>query len=106
MLMAMTLKTQLKLLLEQRNLSAAQLSRKAGVSPQVLSLWMKGADPKKMSQVKKVADVLGVSVDMLCFGTGVDNESQKVMELDALLGEQWVSGVFEVRFRRIPGGKK
>lgn len=82
-------------------MTAAQLSRKSGVSQQVLSLWLRGGEPKKMSQVKSVAEVLGTSVDHLCFGTDVDREAQKVTELDALLGESWVSGIFEVRFRRI-----
>lgn len=99
--MAMTLKHQLKLFLDHHEMTAAQLARKSGVSPQVLSLWLKGADPKKMSQVKKVADVLEITVDQLCFGSGLDKQDQKVTELDALLGDQWISGVFEVRFRRL-----
>ena len=103
--MKLNLKHQLKLFLERNEMTPAQLSRKSGVSQQVLSLWLKGADPKKMSQVKQVADVFSVSVDLLCFGSGPDTEAQKITELDALLGDQWVSGLFEVRFRRVKGGK-
>ncbi|MGE0761854.1 MAG: helix-turn-helix transcriptional regulator [Bdellovibrionales bacterium] len=106
-LMALTLRNQLKLLLERHEMTAAQLSRKSGVSQQVLSIWLRGGEPKKMNQVKKVADVFGVSVDQLCFGNGLDSHSQRVTELDALLGEdQWVGGLFEVRFRRVKGGAK
>lgn len=106
--MPLNLKQQLKLFLSQREMTSAQLSRKSGVSQQVLSLWLKGADPKKMSQVKKVAEVFGTSVDHLCFGSGLDKEAQKVTELDALLGDEWISGLFEVRFRRVrkSGGDK
>ncbi len=108
LLMALNLKNQLKLFLEQRQMTAAQLSRASRVSSQVLSLWLRGAEPKKMSQVKAVADCLGTTVDHLCFGSGLDTESERITELDALLGDQWVSGIFEVRFRRIKriGGEK
>ena len=100
--MALTLKNQLKLLLEQNDMTAAQLSRKSGVSQQVLSIWLRGGEPKKMSQVKKVADIFGVTVDVLCFSTTTTLEVRKTLELDALLGEdQWISGLFEVRFRRV-----
>lgn len=107
-LMKLNLKSQLKLFLDHHNMTPAQLSRKSGVSQQVLSLWLKGADPKKMSQAKDVASVFGVSVDHLCFASGLNVEAQKVTELDALLGDEWISGLFEVRFRRIKkseGGK-
>lgn len=101
LLMELNLKHQLKLFLEHHEMTPAQLSRKSGVSQQVISLWLKGADPKKMSQVKNVADVLGTNVDHLCFGDGLNKEAQKITELDSLLGENWISGIFEVRFRRV-----
>jgi transcriptional regulator with XRE-family HTH domain len=104
----MNLKSQLKLYLELRSLTAAELSRKSGVSKQVISLWLNGAEPKKISQVKQVAGVLNTTVDHLCFGSGKEVESQKVTELDALMGDGWLGGLFEVKFRRVRnngGGK-
>lgn len=100
----MNLKNQLRVYLELRNTTAAELSRKTGVSKQVLSLWLDGAQPKNIAQVKKVALALGTTVDHLCFGDGRDTEAQKTTELDALLGDQWISGLFEVRFRRVKKG--
>ncbi|MGZ3766152.1 MAG: helix-turn-helix domain-containing protein [Mucilaginibacter sp.] len=97
----MNLKAQLTFYLELRNMTAAELSRKSGVSKQVISQWLSGAQPKKLEQVKKVASVLGTSIDHLCFGSGKDIESQKITEIDALLGNQWISGLFEVRLRRV-----
>lgn len=97
----MNLKTQLTLYLEIRNMTAAELSRKSGVSKQVISQWLGGAEPKKLDQVKSVATSLNTTVDHLCFGSGRDSESQKVTELDALFGDQWISGVFEVKLRRV-----
>ena len=99
----MNLKEQLRFLLEQKGMTAAQLSRKSGVSKQVISVWLAGGSPKKIEQVKKVAAALDTSLDHLCFGNGIDQEGQRVVEIDALLGDGWVSGLFEVRFRRIKG---
>lgn len=97
----MTLKSQLQFYLDRGGMTPSELSRKAGVSKQVLSLWLGGAKPKNIEQVKKVAEVLGTTVDHLMFGKGLDQERQRVTELDALLGDGWVSGLFEVRFRRV-----
>jgi len=101
LLRKMNLKFQLRHYLDLRGMTAAELARKSGVSKQVISLWQGGAEPKKLAQVKKVAEALGTSVDHLCFGSGTDKEAQKATELDALLGDGWISGVFEVRLRRI-----
>lgn len=97
----MTLKAQLTYHLKRRGMTAAELARKTGVSKQVLSLWLNGSKPKNVDQVKSVADALGVTIDNLMFGDGVDLESAKTTELDALMGTGWVSGLFEVRFRRV-----
>lgn len=99
-----TLKNQLKLYLERLDLTAAQLSRKAGVSQQVLSTWLQGGEPRKMDQVKKVADALGTTVDNLCFGDGLKGE-EKSLNLDEILGDEWISGLFEVKLRRVKRGK-
>lgn len=97
----MNLKSQLKLHLDQRGMTAADLARESGVSKQVVSHWLGGAKPKNIDQVKKVADALETTLDHLMFGNGIDREAQKVTELDALLGDGWVSGLFEIRFRRV-----
>lgn len=96
----MNLREQLKLYLQHFDLTAAQLSRKAGVSQQVLSLWLKGGEPKKMSQVKKVAESLGVSMDHLCYGYGI-KESEGAVDIDHFIGDSWISGLFEVKLRRV-----
>jgi transcriptional regulator with XRE-family HTH domain len=100
-LLPMTLKSQLKMYLEHMDMTAAQLSRKSGVSQQVLSTWLRGGEPKKMSQVKSVADCLGITVDQLCFGSGVNGSIAKSANLEALLSDQWISGFFEVKLRRV-----
>lgn len=94
----MNLMNQLKAYLDHFDLTAAQLSRKSGVSQQVLSQWMRGAEPKKVSQLKSVSEALGCSVDHLCFGQGITRDPNQI---NFLSHDEWVSGVFEVKVRRI-----
>ena len=97
----MNLKKQLRLYLDLRGISAAELSRKTKVSKQVLSLWLSGSKPKNIEQVKNVADVLEVTLDHLLFGSGKHHETEKFKELDALLGNEWIGGTFEIKLRRV-----
>jgi transcriptional regulator with XRE-family HTH domain len=99
----MNLKAQLRLLLDLRGMTPAELARKSGVSKQVISLWQSGAKPKNVEQVKAVADALSVSVDSLLFGNGDERENR--VGLDAFLGDEWISGAFEIKIRRIKGRK-
>ena len=52
---SMNLKGQLRFFLDLRGMTAAELSRKSGVSKQVLSIWLAGGQPKRIEQIKKVA---------------------------------------------------
>jgi transcriptional regulator with XRE-family HTH domain len=99
----MTLKRQLRFYLDLHDLTAAQLARKASVPKQSLSGWLAGSNPRDVKQVKRVADALGVSLDNLMFGQGEDANSRKHLEMNALLGDDWIGGVFEVRIRRVRG---
>lgn len=95
---SMNLKHQLKLYLEYRELSAAQLAKKSGVSKQVISLWLSGGSPRNVEQIKKVAEILNTSVDHLCFGEGLEKKTEPP-------GDDWLSGVFEIKVRRITKDK-
>ncbi len=85
------LKQQLKALLERQGMTAAELSRRSGVPKQVLSLWLAGVEPRKLTQLKLVAEVFSISVDELCFGAA---PTQK----------EWIEGTFTGRIRRVPAG--
>jgi len=95
----MRLKEQLRYFLETRGMNASQLARKAQVPKQSLSDWLGGTSPRKLAHIKKVADFLGVTVDILCFGDGefppadIENRPSKT--------GRWIEGVFEVKLRRI-----
>lgn len=99
--LTMTLKKQLRFYLDLHDMTAAQLARKAKVPKQSLSGWLSGSNPRDVKQVKKVADSLGVSLDNLMFGNGEDENLQKHTEINSLLGDDWIGGTFEVRFRRV-----
>jgi transcriptional regulator with XRE-family HTH domain len=94
------LRRQLSLYLERFDISASQLSRKSGVAKQTISNWLAGQTPKDLNQVKSVANVLGTSIDNLCFGDGLEKKEDAAL-LDALSGDGWASGVFEIKFRRV-----
>ena len=96
----MKLKSRLRHLLDRHDLTAAQLSRKAGVSQQVISSWLRGAEPKKVTQVKLVADALNVSMDSLCFGDK-DVDKEDTPDLASNLNNEYFTGLFEVKIRRI-----
>lgn len=97
----MNLKRNLREYLERLDITAAQLSRKSGVSKQVLSQWLGGGEPRKLSQVKKVADALGTTVDDLCFGDGVVKRTSRNDLASLLEDEGWIGGVFEIKVRRV-----
>ncbi len=88
----MKLKEQLEYYLVIKGISASRLSKLSGVSKSTISDWLSGTNPRNISQVKKVADVFGVSLDELCFGK-IENIKNYQDEINA--------GVFEVVLRRI-----
>lgn len=64
-----TLKENLNHLLKQQNISLTELSKKAKVPKTNIHSWTTGANPQ-LDQLKRVADVLKVSLHQLAFGTG------------------------------------
>ena len=96
----MNIKAQLKLHLDERGMTPAELARKSGVSKQVLSSWLGGTKPKNIEQLKKVADSLNISIDHLAFGNGNEKAPPGPDGFDSS-ESGWIAGLFEVRIRRI-----
>lgn len=90
----MNLKKQLRFYLDRNAMTATDLAKKTKISKQVISLWLAGASPKKLEQVKAVADEFGITVDNLCFGTGITEELDQEKD-------DFLSGIFEIKVRRI-----
>jgi transcriptional regulator with XRE-family HTH domain len=101
----MNLKKQLKAYLQATNMSASELSRITGVPKQSISDWLAGSNPRDVRLVKKVADVFSVSLDHLFFGDGVEEgvegEVLVTVKSDESRSDEWISGIFEGRIRRI-----
>ena len=62
------LKRQLARLIRERGLTGAELARRSGIPKQSISDWLAGVRPRNISQVKKIADTLGIGLTELCFG--------------------------------------
>ena len=98
----MNLNNQIKFYLEFFDMTAAQLARKAKVPKSNISEWMTGRKPKDLEQLKRCADVFSTSLDNLCFGDGLSKERNSFFDEE----DEWISGIFEVKVRRLKGVKK
>jgi PAS domain S-box-containing protein len=67
---------QLLHLLKIRKMTAAELARRSQVSKQSISNWLAGVQPRSIPEIKKVADVFGVSLDVLCFGQDFEQKTR------------------------------
>ncbi|MFT9055732.1 MAG: helix-turn-helix domain-containing protein [Ethanoligenens sp.] len=55
-------------LMESRSMTAAQLTREAGLTAGLISQWKKGAQKPSSKSLQKIADYFHVSVDYLLTG--------------------------------------
>lgn len=56
--------------MESRSMTAAQLTREAGLTAGLISQWKKGAQKPSSKSLQKIADYFHVSVDYLLTGKG------------------------------------
>ena len=99
----MKLANTLKKLMKESELSFKALSKKAAVPESTIKQWAQGAAPRKLSDVKKVAKVLGVSFEFLCFGEEDDSLPRTLQEL---LTEPVYEGWLKVKIERAIPNKK
>ena len=97
---------QLKLLMEQRNLSAAKLGKTIGVSPKTILEWMDrgGRMPRDPKHIRALCDYFQVSTHQLLFG-----EDDPRSSIGAILDKTEIhTGTYEVTVKRvsIKEGKK
>lgn len=96
----MTLKTILRRLIQEKGVTVAALSRHTGVPLQTLHGWLNGNEPKRISQLKLVADFFEVTVDYLCFSDSKLKLKSKNLSLWST-NEEVHSGIYEVTLRKI-----
>ena len=57
----------LRVLIQKKDITMAQLSRATGIPPQNLNNWVSGQEPRGLDKLKKVADYFEISLDDLYF---------------------------------------
>lgn len=98
----MNLKEQLRFFLELRQLTAAELARRSTISPQTISHWLNHGTAKDIDKAKRVADVLGTSLDNLIYGSGLASDKDRAQELNQILAEgHTIKGLFEVQIKMV-----
>lgn len=93
----MNLNNQLRLYIDELDTNVTRLAKEAGIPRQTLSDWLDGVPPKNFEAVKKIADVLAVSVDHLVFGEGLEPETAAKL---SDYRDEILCGQFEVILRR------
>ena len=102
------LRQNLAVVLKDRHVTAAQLSRQSGIAKQVLSDWLAGVQPRKLEQLYGASLILNVSLEKLCFAQTTqsllenDNEVNSANEGRPIHFDE-IRGRFEVHLRRITG---
>lgn len=94
--MIIKIKTILKKLLHEHDLTAAQLARATKIPPQTINNWLSGQEPRGLGQLKAVADYFEISVDYLVYGTH-SPKSEPIKEYE----DEINAGTFEVVLRRV-----
>lgn len=93
----MNFKKQLERYLKESGMSATELGRRSGISRKTIQNWLSGQQPRDFNQLRKICDVIGCSLDTLIYGDGFTKSAdQKIFDEGT-----WISGIFEVRVRRI-----
>lgn len=93
----MYLKQNLDHFLKRRGLTASGLARISDTPKQTIADWLAGASPRDLRAIKRVADALMVSVDILCFS---DLKNETASEFEKRIHEI-NAGQFEVVLRKV-----
>ena len=80
-------------------LTQAKLCKECGISPSVMSGWLRGVPPKGIGQLKVVADYFGLTLDSLIYGNAeIKTQEQSSVQLEEV-------GEFRVLVQRVKKGK-
>lgn len=70
----MKLNSNLRKMLNRKDMTVAQLARATHISKNTIQDWMSGTSPRDLSKLKEVARFLETTIDALLFGTGEISE--------------------------------
>lgn len=86
----------LKHLMNERKLTFKKLSDASGVPVSTIKTWSAGVEPKSLAHARKVARVLGVSVEYLIFGNTEGNGPKLEDFLTTQLFSGWCKVTIEL----------
>lgn len=91
--------SQLKLLIQQRNLSASGLAQEIGVSPKTVLEWLggNGRMPRSAEHIKAMAKFFGVSTHTLLFG----EEDPRSLIGEILEKSEIHTGLYEITIKKV-----
>ncbi|AYF45723.1 Cro/C1-type HTH DNA-binding domain protein [Halobacteriovorax sp. BALOs_7] len=95
--MNLLLRENLRKILADLDWSVPKLAKETGVPSSTIQNWMEGKPAKDITQVKCVAECLGVTVDELCFSETVPEVKNPLNQFE----DEINAGVFEVILRRV-----
>ncbi|MBY0552932.1 helix-turn-helix transcriptional regulator [bacterium] len=98
--------TNLKKIMKERGLSAADLSRQTKIPKSTISEWLAGRQPKFDDAILRLSKVLNVSVETLLTGSAPDEDIVKQIFESA--GDGFVeihNGIFRVKIEKYTGNK-
>lgn len=96
--MSIKIKTILRKLLHENDITAAQLARATGIAPQTINNWLGGQEPRNLNHLKKVADYFEMTVDELVYGSSSKSKNTEPLKEYA---DEINAGTFEVVLRRV-----
>mgnify|MGYP003862093811 CR=1 FL=1 len=100
-------KTNLKRIMKERGMSAADLSRRTQIPKSTISEWLQDRKPKFDDAILRLAKVLGVSAETLL--TGKEPDEDLVKQIFDSTGDGFIevhNGVFRVKIEKYVGNKK
>lgn len=69
----------LKSLIEERKITVGLLSQRTDVPVKSLYHWLAGQTPKKLGNIRSVAQFFGVSMEHLLFGEAIRQDAQQLL---------------------------
>jgi len=89
----------MKFYLETSGLTASALARKVDLPKTTIANWLAGVAPRDLMQLKKLADHIGVSIDVLTFH---DLSSPMIMDKEKITDlENFFQGDFRISIQRL-----
>jgi transcriptional regulator with XRE-family HTH domain len=97
----MLISQNLKYLMKSRKISLIELAKSSGVPKSSIHDWTQGSSPKNLLHLKKVSDVLGLTIDELLFSdVSLINEKTSA-SIFPKSEHEIVDGLFRVRITKV-----